>query len=419
LNEALIDKVFDLIEDLTIRFETLANDLSDYNDLNEMLKLYEEATPYLLNLLDEDDREDFNDRLDAALALVDDSLFESDDWRIGDNTYPLEVNGKIQATFIGESMGEKGNGIFYTKERFDVRNFEMNIDINQITNHSGGWFSFGLMENPEIFINAEDSSVQDNKGIFFLFYPQTQGRIKILIYQMSLYSNRFFDAELTETLMINIRENLNIKFSTITKEIAGIEANYISINIGGAKLETITTNSMRTSLIDYQGYLYLAGSGGNTKSPTTVTVNSINTHKPTEDDLSMPEEKEPIEFNIEDQTYLKGSETDLVIPFDESLTDFTLKFGSVLVPSDAYELVGNNIVISHEYLETLADNDYDFIIDYIENEASFKLTITSEETPDKPIKDNNSLVVWLISGSALVLLLGGVLAFIIIKRKRV
>lgn len=413
----IITKVHDLALAQIVELENSVLDLSTIEKVNTAIDSKNAVRTNLFALLEEEISTAFTARYDAAVTTLTDATNSQSGWIVGNRTYVIENNNTIQATFLGEGLGENGNGLFYELEKFDVRNFQMTLKVESLTKEAGGWISFGIMEKPEIFSTAEDSSVQDNKGLFFLIIPEGTKGARIEVYMLSLYSNRFFDAQRTETLHVTLDNDLVIDFSTVMEEVSGVIEEYLSISIGGDVMDAdrITTRALRTSLSDGLGHLYIAGSGGTSASKNTVTIKLINGKEATAESLQQDYLPEPY-LVTQEGSFEKGSSSDINIEFYNRELDFVVKVNGTVLAETNYTYANNVLKIKATYLETLEVGDY---VASIETEGgSVSVPFTIDLKPVEPETPSNGISpwVWVGIGVGVVVLAGGV--FLVLKKKK-
>lgn len=411
---AIMTKIHDLVATQIDAFETSVVDLSDIAKVDLALDARAGVSNNLINLLSEVDQTEFNTDYNAANDALMAATQTLEGWTVGDDTYVVENGDAFEATFLGSGLGEEGNGLFYTEEQFDVRNFKMTLDISALTTEAGGWISFGIMEKPEIFSTADDATVQDNKGLFFLIIPDGPNQARVEIYMLSLYSNRFFDAKRTVNLTIDLSSDILVDFSTEMKTVSGVTDEYLRISIGGQVMtgDTITTRSLKTALSTSQGYLYLAATGGTIASKNTVSVSSINNMSPLSASLVTTYNPAPhlITTSI---AYELESLTDKNIEFYNRELSYTVKVDGTLVAATNYTYANNVLKLSAAFLETLEAGEHDVTIETAGGSVEVALTIT--EAPVEPQSSNNVLI-WSLSIGGGVILLGAV-AFFVFKKK--
>ena len=410
----IISKVHDLVSAQIDAFEAAVLDLSNISKVNTALDARAAVSKNLISLLEEADQTEFNNAFDAAETTLMAATQTLDGWIVGDNTYVIENNNTFEATFLGSGLGEGGNGLFYELEQLDVRNFRMTLDISTITVEAGGWISFGIMENPEIFSTADDSSVQNNKGLFFLIIPDGANQARVEIYMLSLYSNRFFDAKRTATLNINLSNEIVVDFSTEMRSVSGVTDEYLRISIGGQVMtgDTITTRSLKTSLATGKGYLYLAATGGTYASKNTISVSFINGKNPLSDSLVVDYAPAPHVLTTS-LSYELETLTDKNIEFYNRDLSYVVKVNDVIVDASNYTYANNILKLKSSFLETLEAGEHTVKIETAGGVATVALTVTA--APQAPQAANN--VVWISIGIG-----GGVIAlaaaaFFVFKKK--
>ena len=393
-------------------------DLATIDLVNDALVVRNAISTNLITLLEEADQTTVNASFLASDAALQDATQELEGWILGNNTYVVAEEETVGATFLGSGLND-GNGLFYSDEKVDVRNFSMVLDIQSLTSTTGGWLSFGIMEKTEVFSTAEDSTVQENKGLFFLFIPEGISGARVEIYQMSLYSNRFFDAIKQEVLHIDLTVDVVISITTEMKTVAGVTEEYMVISIGGDTMdgETITTRSMMTSLLDYTGYLNIIGMGGTTASPNTVVVKSINGLNPNSESLVVAYTPEPL-LNTTTDSYELETLDDLSLSFFSRGLDFTVELNDAVVAAANYTYVNNSLKFLGTYLETLAVGDHVFTIQTAGGSETFTLTVEAApvEVVEEPAGMSTGAIVGIAVGS--VAAIGGG-AFFFLKKKKI
>jgi len=411
---AILTKVYDLVSAQIDAFEAAVLDLSTIAKVNVALDARAGVSNSLITLLADPDQVEFNAAYNAAQANLLAATQTLDGWIVGNNTYVVENNNKIEATFLGSGLGQNGNGIFYELEELDVRNFKMTINISSITTEAGGWISFGIMEKPEVFSAADDATVQNNKGLFFLIIPDGLNQVRIEIYMLSLYSNRFFDSKRTATLTVSTTGDIVIDFSTEMKTVSGVTDEYLRISIGGQVMtgDTITTRSLKTSLATGKGYLYLAATGGTVNSKNTVSVSLVNGKNPLSDSLVVAYAPAPHVLTTT-LSYLLESLTDKNIEFYNRELAYTVKLGGVVVDPANYTYANNVLKIKASFLETIAAGEHVISIETAGGSVNVALTVTA--APVEPQSNNNAVLISVGIGSGVVAI--AAVAFFVFKKK--
>ncbi|MBQ2712866.1 MAG: hypothetical protein IJF71_05750 [Clostridia bacterium] len=206
-----------------------------------------------------------------------------------------EADAVTGITTTGKVFGEEEGFDFYggrmvSNTKVNMTDFEMTFTIDQFGANTGNWFSFGIMEKPEQFSNADDPSAAENKGLFTLMtYDAAIKQVKVEIYHMTMSCGRFFDAKFLEQIIFNyeVGEDINVRLSMYTETIAGQAKDYLRISINGVTLQDtrIEKGALNTSLgigadgmllpeeDRYLGYLVLAMNG--THAGTVKTINKV------------------------------------------------------------------------------------------------------------------------------------------------
>lgn len=415
--ELVDSNILTLVKNQVTDFESAVADLSTIDKVNAALVAKSNISNELINLLGVEEKTDVESRVATANnTFIEKTATINDGWKMNEKTYAVVNENKIGVTFIGDAL-KSDNGLFYTKEKFDVRNFEMSFDFKGLTNVAGSWFSFGIMEKPEIFINAEDASVQDNKGLFFLIINQGNGTAKVEVYQMSLYSNRFFDAIKIETLTIDLTKTVDVELGTEVKIVSGVSEEYMMISIGGKKMvsDLITTRAMKTSLADYQGYLYLAGQGGSSTKPNTIEILSINSKEPTAETLFSKYLATPSTSTTTVEYQLESNE-DVKVNFDARGLEITkVTIDDVALAANDYTFENLTITIKASKLDQLSEGKKNLVVETEGGSVTVELSIipVAVVAPEKGL--STGAIIGIVS--AVIVVLGGIVAFIVIKRK--
>lgn len=415
IDEAELDiftKIEDLVETQVSTYEDLADDLSSITLLNSALVAKGNVSSNLINLLDNTTKEAFLDRVDAADLLLK-ATQEFNGFKIDDKAFVVPNDKHVGVTMLD------GAGIYAEKDKLDLRNFSMKFSVDSITNQTGGWISFGIMEKTEKFINKETSEVQENKGIFFLIIPIGQGKARVETYIMDLYANRFFDAQIPENITIDITEDIDVKFEVILKEIAGVVDEYFQISVGGVTLQTsITLRSIRTALDDYQGYLNFYGSAANADRPNTVTIKQINGKDATDGNFKTTYVPKPV-LDTESVEYELDAETVPFVTYYNRGLDFTVKLGDNVLTSDDYTYTNNQLKLNKDLLNELEEGTYTVELKSVGGDNSFTLTISAPEAPKVDDAGSNNTLLWSILGTVAGLAAVGAVVFVVLKKKKI
>ena len=144
--------------------------------------------------------------------------------------------------------------------------------------------TFGILEKPEMWIYADDDTVQENKGIFFLVSRLNATTANVQAFLCSLSSNRFYDSPLTQNLMLTLGQEWKISFKEVKKTISGLEDTYFEMHFNNKQFdqEIIASRKIKTVLgAEKEGYFIAASSGYSSSNPCVFSINSINGVSPT------------------------------------------------------------------------------------------------------------------------------------------
>ncbi|MCQ3035520.1 MAG: hypothetical protein MJ248_04840 [Bacilli bacterium] len=302
-----------------------------------------------------------NTKAQAQVRITHDNWLQgagADIVKRSDDTIDLVSHGGYE----GEAARTSG---MYLKETVSVRDFEMVFSIDRVSATTGSWVSIGVMEKPAPFINAEDSSVQNNKGIFFLINRVNSQTLGVQAFIMTMTCNRLYDAPLTQHLEIPMATELKLSFKEVNKTIAGVSGTYFEMkfNNTGFDQETISVNKIKTALETREGHLNILSSGTSLSDPAIIHVKSINGFAPL-----APSVKKTIEVAAPTSTdtekeFEEGKTSGTVVfnldTHNESLKSVTVN-GEKLASTN-YSYANNKLTLKNAYLKTLAAGDYTVI----------------------------------------------------------
>lgn len=334
------------------------------------------------------DVEVFAARISAANTKAQAQVrIEHDNWIQGagadivkrsDDTIDLVSHGGYE----GDPANTSG---MYLKETVSVRDFEMVFSIDRVSASTGSWVSIGVMENAAPFINAEDASVQNNKGIFFLINRVNSQTLGVQAFIMTMTCNRLYDAPLTQHLEIPMATELKLSFKEVNKTIAGVSGTYFEMKFNnvGFDQESIAVNKIKTALETREGHLNIISSGTSTSDPAIVHIKSINGFAPL-----APSVKKTIEIAAPTSTdtekeFEEGKTSGTVVfnldTHNESLKSVTVN-GEKLASTN-YSFANNKLTLKNAYLKTLAAGDYTVIATTDGGSVTWTLHIVGQGNP--------------------------------------
>lgn len=279
-----------------------------------------------------------------------------------------------------------GNGVYFNQE-VDYSNFEVKFNVSQLS-MDNTWISMGIMEQKNMFKQAEDDSVTDNKGVFFLFSRESTTTLGVKVFVCTMSSTRFYDSMLTLTTEIPFAEDVTLSMRNVTKEVGGLVGNYYSIKFNGVEYdELITANKMKTVFTSgNSAYLYTCSSG----SQAVYSIKSINGKSPLSASL-MPESLAPTTSDTA-LSYTLASNEDLKINVDtkgEAIS--SLKIGKKVVGSQNYTYENGVLTIKAAALSKLTEGTSKITMETAFGTLTWDLTVktaggdatSSDATSDK------------------------------------
>jgi len=228
---------------------------------------------------------------EEVVATVDNAIAEQNAI-LSEKTATVPAINTNAVTFDVEEGFEyySAGSTFTSKEKVLLTNFELTMTLDSFATNTGAWVSFGIMEKPEQFINAEDTSVQDNRGVFTLMtYDAALKKMSVQLFVMDYTCERFYDAQIEGRLEFayELGEEINVRFTTYEETLAGVTNEYLRISINGVEWEDavstkISVKSLAYALAadsegnyypeaeQYMGYLVIANNGTYTGAIKTV-----------------------------------------------------------------------------------------------------------------------------------------------------
>lgn len=284
---------------------------------------------------------------------------------------------------VGETSG------LYLKEELDASDFEMEFNINDIGDSTGSWLTIGLLEKPEMWINAETDAVQDNKGIFFLISRVDGKTLRCQAFLCSLRSNTFYDSVLNQVIEIPVNKDIKMSFKIETEVIAGVnmELFKMSFNEKSYDLETITAKKLKTVLTnDYKGHLMLATSGLSTRVGAAVTIKTINGYPAAQETSFVRTSTRP--SSTSDKLSVKqGASENVNFNLDTKGLDIkSVKVNGEALDASNYSFANNTFVLNGAYVSKLAIGVYNIEVATDGGNVVWQLSVikSGSDTPDTP-----------------------------------
>lgn len=335
--------------------------------------------------------------------------------KLEDNSLAVLASGSAQYGNKAVSSG------LYFEKPVAYSNFSVTFNVSKLE-QDNTWFTLGIMEQPDMFIIAEDSSVTNNKGVSFRIFRDTLTTLSVESYVTTMTATRYYDAKLLATMTIPFAEDVTLKMKSTTKNLGGINENYYVISFNGVELnETIKTTKMKTVFPDGDNaYLYFGSHG----SQVAYTIKNINGKDPLSDDLK-PASSAPTTTDSEFE-YVLGSEKDLAINLDtkgEAIS--SIKIGKKVVSTANYTYENNVLTIKAAAFAKLAEGEETLTVETAFGSVSWKIVIktsggSGEEPvgPDQPSEDKGGCGGSIIATSAIVSTLALAGAGLLIFKKK-
>lgn len=336
------------------------------------------------------------------------------------DTLVLDDNSLVVSAKGATQYGNKkaSSGIYFEKE-VAYSNFELKFSIDKLE-ADNTWIAFGIMEQPDIFIIAEDDSVTNNKGISFRIQRSSLTSISVEIYLTTLTATRYYDAKLLVGAEIPFAQDVTLKMKNVTKNLGGILDNYYSISFNDVEIgETIKASKLRTIFPNGDNAYLFFGSLG---SEVAYTIKEINGKAPLSDDLK-PASSVPTS-SVESLEYVLGSGEDLSVNLDtKGEIISSVKVGKKVIATSNYSYENNTLTIKASALSKLAEGEQTLTIETAFGSVSWKLVVktsggTTPTDPDQPEESKGGCGGSVIATSAIAstLALAGV-GLVLLKKK--
>lgn len=334
-----------------------------------------------------------------TIALNYEELFESDEWtslttskaeadvKLGNI---INYTGTAWEIKKGSSNIFEKDGLFhvlssnsvnvYTREKLDASNFDIELTNVTISSNTGSWFSIGIMEQKDLFINVEDEGVQENKGILFLITYADKTHVSIQMYTITLMSGGFLTSNVQETITVDITDGLSMHLGTKEVTVAGVTANYMDVRFNNVEFTSLLSpKTFDISLgNERKGYLNISTSGTSGSSMTTYTIKSINGHKLT--DETYEKEYVPTPPTSTDTSKEFTMKTTSSVSY--ALNTYGLDITSVTVNGKAleaknYTYANNYLALKNDYLTTLEKGTYKIEVSTADGKVELTLVVNA------------------------------------------
>ena len=263
-----------------------------------------------------------------------------------------------------------GNGLYF-ENPVDYSNFEVKFNVSKM-NSDNTWFSLGIMEKKNVFVQAEDDSVTENKGVFFLIAKDSVSTMSVQVFICTLSSTRFYDSKLITTMSIPYQEDVTLKMRNTTKEVGGLTGNYYSISFNDVEYsELITANKLKTVFTEGNDCYFVTQTSG---SQVAYSIKSINGKDPLSSDLK-PASLVPTTTDTELE-YTLGSEADLKINVDtKGQAISSLKVGKKVIGAQNYSYADGVLTIKATALSKVAEGTQKITLETAFGSLSWNLIV--------------------------------------------
>lgn len=384
-----------LYETAVTEYDNKVKGLANVEDLDIAEKLRSAIPSSLYEYLSDEKKTE----MDAKILAIDASYkeqttFTHDNWNQGnyakvlvteDNELGLYSYGGNTAGAVSDTAG------LFNKEKISAVDFEATINVSKLSSNIGSWITLGIMEKPEMWINAESDLVQENKGIFFLITRVNSTEMNIQAFLCSLTSNRFYDSVLNQTINIPYTNDVKIRFTEETKTIAGVSDSYFTMTFNGVGFdqETITSRKLKTILgAEKEGYFIINTSGGSQNDPFALTIKDINGVKPNAATIVKEVDKTPTSTDTSASFKLGNTTNKVTFNLDTKGLDLTaVKVDGTAIENTKYTFVDNKLSLNNDYLNTLSVGKHTVVAETSSGSVTWELTIEeADKEVDKPKK---------------------------------
>ena len=362
----LIPAIKSVYETNLVAYEEAVNALTNAESIKEAMQLKSNVPSKYNSYLENSEAEAYATRISAATNKLNSATrLNNDKYDQGANAYTKVLNnGSIDLYTYGASMGAsnaEGSGLFL-KEKLDVLNFDVMINFtDMIPESTGAWVSFGLLEKPEMWIFADNESVQDNKGIFFLVSKINATKLNVQAHLMTMNCTRFYDAPLAQNIQIPMSEKIHVQFSTQIKSVAGTQLEYFNMSFNGVSFdqEAITSRKIKTALTDLKGHFFVCSNGYDYSNGACVNIETINGHVPSKNESFAKAEDLTPTTTDESKSFTQYTDKTVSFIFDNKGQDLTsVMVNDAELKASDYSFADSKLTLTNAYLRTLTVGAY-------------------------------------------------------------
>ena len=437
---AVLAAINPIYESAIAAYENKVDHLAIALNIQEAYQLKAQIPSEFNTYLSESEYDAYQERIVAADAKLNtNTTLGGNVWVQGQNAKVVsQSDGSLGFYSFGQSMGmspAESDGI-YLKEKISATDFEMVINVDDLGDANGSWFTFGILEKPEMWIFADDDSVQENKGVFFLINRMDSMTLRVQAFLCSLRSNRFYDSPLNQTIQAPVGQDITISFRVETEIIAGVSMELFKMSFNDATFnqETVTAKKMKTVLPDGDclGNLMFASGGLPSSKGAAITIKTINGKAANSTDgFAKGQSTRPSSTDTQ-KAIKQGTSSDLTYNLDTKGLDIqSVKVEGTALDAVNYSYANNQFTLKGSYLATLEIGVYNIEVITAGGNLVWTLTVQAnnnptpsgeegqgEQTPEEPAKKKGcgSSIVAASAMISLTALLGfGLLS---IKRKK-
>lgn len=351
----------------------------------------------------------------ADMKLSELVSYTGSDWTMG-NASVIEKDGKFHVVNLGDTT-------VYTKEKLDATDLDIEFENLTVSRNIGSWLSIGIMEKQSLFINAENETVTDNKGILFLITYSDATHVTIEMYIISLMSIGFLSSKVQETLTVDITNGLNFHMGIKEVETAGVKANYIDVKFNDTSIQSLLNpNEFKISLGDDRtGYLNISANGSSTSSMTSYTIKSINGHKLTDETLAKEHIPTPPTSTDSEKEFTMGTTSSVSYQVNTYGLDVTkVVVGGATIDSKNFTYANGYLSLKNDFLKTLAKGKYKVELHTEDGKVELSLTVKEAQGGGTDTKDDSkgcSCSGAVIVGTVMSVLTIGAASVVLLKKR--
>lgn len=350
--------------------------ITDVTTLRTVLELKSKISYKYEDIFDENEWKALvESKATADMKLSELVNYTGSDWNMG-NANVIEKDGKFHVVNLGETT-------VYTKEKLDATDLDIEFENLTVSRNIGSWLSIGIMEKPSLFINVENETVTENKGILFLITYSDATHVTVEMYIISLMSIGFLNSKVQETLTVDITNGLNFHMGIKEVEAAGVKQNYIDVKFNDTSIQSLLNpNEFKISLGEERtGYLNISANGSSSSSMTSYTIKSINGHKLTDETLAKEHTPTPPTSTDSEKEFTMGTTSSVSYQVNTYGLDITrVVIGGATIDSKNFTYANGYLSLKNDFLKTLAKGKYKVEIHTEDGKVELSLNVKEAQT---------------------------------------